>query len=168
MLRFPRLHLAIAIAATALFAPLSAFADAPVHVTLRARHVGVVNGKEVFTSAEKARPGDVIEYQVTCRNGSSAPVRQVMATLPLPEGIEYVAASAMPVPMEASLDGRTFEPVPIVRRSRGADGREIVREVPPSQYRGLRWQLGALQGGAARTVTARARIAPLQTASLVR
>jgi len=168
MQRFPMLRLAAAFAVAATFAPLTAHADAPVRVSLSARHVNVVNGKEVFTPADKARPGDLIEYQVTCRNGSSAAVRQVMATLPLPAGVEYVGSSAAPPSAEASLDGRTFEPMPIVRRTRGADGREVVREVPVSQYRALRWPIGPLGGGAARTVSARARIAPLQAAALER
>jgi uncharacterized repeat protein (TIGR01451 family) len=167
MLRFTRMSLAIATAAMALVAPLAALADATVQVTLTARHVSGAHGKEVFTAADQARPGDVLEYRTTCRNTTGTAVRQVMAVLPLPAGVEYVPGSATPAAVEASLDGRTFEPVPVMRRVRAADGRSVMREVPASEYRALRWSVGQLGGGAERTVTARARISPLQ-ASLVR
>jgi uncharacterized repeat protein (TIGR01451 family) len=163
-----RRTLAIAIVAAALFVPLAAFADAPVHVSLTAQHVSVANGKEVFTTADKARPGDVLEYRATYRNDAHSAVREMQATLPLPEGVEFVPGTATPAGVTASLDGRTFEPLPIVRRTVGSDGRTIVREVPVSQYRYLRWPLGTLNGCAARTVVARARVTPIQTAALTR
>jgi uncharacterized repeat protein (TIGR01451 family) len=165
---FSRRTLAIAIVAAAWFVPQAAFAEAPVRVSLTARHVSVANGKEVLAAADKARPGDVLEYRATYRNEGRSAVREVQAILPLPEGVEYVPGSATPAGVTASLDGRTFGRLPLVRRTVGPDGRAVVREVPVSQYRYLRWPLGAMDGGGVRTVVARARITPLQAAALER
>ena len=66
----------------------------------------------------------------------------------------------------ASLDGRSFAPVPLMRKERTADGREVVREVPPSEYRALRWSIGTLAAKESRAVAARARVSPLQVAAL--
>ncbi len=156
------------LAAVASFAPASAQTDNPVHVALTAQRVTVVNGRETFAPADKAKPGEVLVYRATCSNDGKETVHSVMATLPIPAGLEYLPRTAAPAVVQASLDGKTFAPVPLVRRVRGADGREVVQEVPASEYRFLRWSVGTLAPKAARTVTARARVAPAQVAALVR
>ena len=49
---------------------------------------------------------------------------------------------------------------------RTPDGREVLVEVPPSEYRALRWAIGTLGAKQSRTVAARARVAPLAVAAL--
>ncbi len=154
--------------AVASFGPAMAQTDNPVHVALTAQRVTVVNGRETFASANEAKPGEVLVYRATCSNDGKQTVHSVMATLPIPAGLEYLPRTAAPAVVQASLDGKTFAPVPLVRRVRGADGREVVQEVPPSEYRFLRWSVGTLAPKAARTVTARARVAPVQVAANVR
>ena len=70
--------------------------------------------------------------------------------------------------VEASLDGRTFAAVPLTRVVRGPDGRNVIREVPVSEYRALRWPLGSLSSRQSRAVTARVRIQPTEVAALTR
>jgi uncharacterized repeat protein (TIGR01451 family) len=151
----------IATVAVAMSAPALALADGDVHVALTAQRVTLANGKEVLVSAEQARPGDVIEYRAIYKNDGRTAVRELDATLPVPNGLEYLPKTAAPAMVLASTDGRTFAPVPLVRKTRTADGREEVREVPLSEYRALRWSIGALAAKESRTVRARMRVAPL-------
>ena len=135
---------------------------------LTAQRVSVTHGHETLVPAEKARPGDVLEYHAVYRNDGAKPVRELVATLPIPGGLEYLPSTAAPAVMLASLDGAAFSPVPLMRKQRTADGREVLREVPSSEYRALRWSLGTLGARASRTVSARARVAPLAVATLTR
>lgn len=153
--------IAIAIVAVAAFAPALALADSDVRVALTSQRVTLVDGKEVLVPADKARPGDVLEYRAVYRNDGRAAVRDLDATLPVPNGLEYLPKTAAPAVVLASTDGRTFAPVPLVRPTRAADGSEVVREVPLSEYRALRWSLGTLAAKQSRTVHARMRVTPL-------
>jgi uncharacterized repeat protein (TIGR01451 family) len=160
--------LALALVAGAFCVPAAAHADGTVRVTLTAQHVTTTNGREKLESAEKARPGDVIEYRAIYLNDGATAVRQMMATLPIPVGMEYLPSTALPATAQASLDGRTFAPVPLVRKQRLPDGRVTVQEVPASEYRALRWPIGALGAKESRSVVARVRVAPVAVAALTR
>ncbi|MEC5399833.1 hypothetical protein [Uliginosibacterium sp. H1] len=119
-------------------------------------------GEETFSAAERAMPGDVLEYRATYRNRGNATARKLEATLPVPAGnIAYIADSARPQRVLASLDGQRFEPAPLKRTVKLADGRQQVQTVPPAEYRFLRWQLGDLAAGASTTVVSRMRVDPL-------
>ena len=159
-------RLAAAMVLGVLLAPAMARATGDVSVRLTAQRVSVVDGKETKSAAEQARPGDVIEYRAEYKNDGSAPVKQLAATLPVPNGMEYLPRTAAPQALHASFDGKTFAPVPLKRRFRLADGREVLRDVPPSEYRYLRWSLGTLGAKQTRAVAARVRVSPLQIAAV--
>jgi uncharacterized repeat protein (TIGR01451 family) len=132
-----------------------------VQVSLTAHRVAAdANGQTTLEPGDQARPGDVIEYRVRYSNQAPTGVRRLVATLPIPKGMEYLPRTAHPARVEASLDGRSFAPVPLTRKVRLANGREVVREVPPSEYRQLRWTLGDLAAHGSETVTARVRVSP--------
>ncbi len=120
---------------------------------------------EVLESAERVIPGEVVEYQVTYRNTSKRPVRQLQATLPIPPESEYVAGSARPAAVQASLDGITFAAVPLRHQVKLTDGKVEVRDVPIAQYRSLRWSVGELAAGQKAVVSARVRVESSGTAS---
>lgn len=167
MHRWMERTLVAVLAVAALAVPGLARAEGGVSVALSAgRLVPKPGGHEVMTSAEHAKPGDVIEYRATYRNQGNSSVRSLDATLPIPSGTEYLAHSALPAPELASLDGRRFEPLPLLRRVRLADGREVTREVPPSEYRWLRWSLGTLAPRDQRSVRARVRVSSGPVAAL--
>jgi uncharacterized repeat protein (TIGR01451 family) len=150
---------AVAIALTVASAAVVARADGDVAVTLVAQRVMAESGsKETLLPADHAKPGDVIEYRATYRNSGTANVHQLAATLPIPVGSEFLARSASPAPSLASLDGRTFAPLPLKRRVRQADGREVTEDVPLREYRSLRWTLGTLPARGERIVRARVRL----------
>lgn len=161
MHRPTRMVFVAAVAFGALLAPVLAHAADDVSVVLTAQRVAVVDGKEQLMPAEQAQPGDVIEYRAEYRNASAEPIGRLAATLPVPRGMEYLPTTAMPEKLLASLDGKAFEPVPLKRRVRLANGREVVRDVQPAEYRFLRWSLGTLDAGQSRVVAARVRVSPL-------
>ncbi len=157
--------LAFALVAVASFAPALAYADGDVRVTLQATRVTTTNSREVLASAAQAKPGEILEYRATYQNDGKRDVRQLMATLPIPAGVEYLPRTAAPAVVLASLDGKAFAAVPLTRKERTADGREVIREIPTSEYRFLRWAVGTLPAKQNRTVTARVRVAPLAVAA---
>lgn len=119
-----------------------------VKAELKAFRVTRVDGKEKLVSAETARPGEVIEYQVSYSNEGNAPAGDLKANLPVPDGMVYVANSATPNQIQASTDEKNFAPAPLTRVVKAADGTTKVVPVPLSEYRALRWNIGSLKPGA--------------------
>ncbi len=128
-------------------------------VSLIARKVTAdAGGKERLVAADTARPGEVIQYDAVYLNKARRELRNLSPTLPIPAGMEFVAGSAVPAAALASVDGRTFEPFPLVRKVKRPDGRIEEVAVPFSEYRALRWNSGDLEVGATTRVIARARL----------
>lgn len=160
-----RRALVAALVAVALPVPFTASAQSALRISLTAHRVAVdARGRESLQPAAEARPGETVEYRAAYRNSGIAPVGEVQATLPIPDGTEYVARTARPAPALASLDGRTFEPLPLKRRVRLANGTEAMREIPAAEYRYLRWTLGSIDAGRAESVSARVRVSTLTAA----
>jgi uncharacterized repeat protein (TIGR01451 family) len=118
----------------------------------------VANGVEQKQSADKVKPGDVIEYVVECKNPGTKAVKDFKPVLPVPAALEYIPQSASPVPVMASTDGKNFAPVPLKRKVQGADGKMSEQLVPVSEYRSLQWDLGNIEGGASKSVKARMKV----------
>jgi uncharacterized repeat protein (TIGR01451 family) len=157
--------LVIALTGAVVLIPARAFAEGDVTVTLTANRMTTNSaGAEVAASAAQARPGDVIEYRASYRNVSASRVHGVAATLPIPPGTEYLAHSASPAAQLASLDGRTFAPMPLTRKVRLADGREVTRDVPFAEYRALRWTFASLDANKQQLVRARVRVTKTEIA----
>ena len=129
-------------------------------VTLKAQKVERTrDGKEVLRVADRAIPGEVIQYDAIYRNQGKKGIRNLQPTLPIPSGLEYLPDSAKPAPSKASLDGKNFAPVPLMRQVALPDGKTKEEPVPASEYRALRWELGDLDSGRNALVSARARLA---------
>ena len=135
-----------------------------VEAKLSASIVRMVGNKEVLELADKAKPGDVIEYSVVYRNASK-PVKGVLATLPVPQGMEYLAGSAAPKTATASLDGNTFAAIPLKRQVKLADGNTVEQLVPYNEYRFLQWKLGDMANKASFKVSARMRVSAASTSA---
>jgi uncharacterized repeat protein (TIGR01451 family) len=133
-------------------------ADKDVTVQLHAfKVVRAADGQKLVPTTE-ALPGDTIEYQVTYRNAGTAPARDVLATLPVPQGgVSYLADSANPAAVMASLDGTRFAPAPLTRTVT-RDGKQQTETVPVAEYRFLRWKLGDIAPGKSITVSSRMRL----------
>ena len=115
-------------------------------------------GAETFQEAKKASAGDVLEYRLTYENGTAGAVKSLQATLPIPSGTTYVEGSARPAAVQASLDGSTFAPVPLMRDEKQPDGKVRRVAVPVKEYRSLRWTVPTLEAAARTTLVARVRI----------
>jgi uncharacterized repeat protein (TIGR01451 family) len=120
--------------------------------------VRLADGKESRESAAQAKPGDVIEYTATYTNRSKTAVKNVAATLPIPNETEYVAASAQPAGAQAALIDGVYQAMPLKRQVKLANGAVETRDVPLAEYRTLRWQVGELAPGKDFVASARVRV----------
>ena len=102
------------------------------------------DGKESLESADQAKPGDILQYTATYANKVKKTWRDMEATIPVPPYTEYVPGSSRPAGAKASLDGQNFQSIPLRRKVKQADGKEITQLVPYGEYRSLRWFVGKL------------------------
>ena len=153
----------LAMALFVLMSPQNALAQAAsndVVVMLKAQKVlRAPDGSEILQMADRAMPGEVIQYDAVYKNQGPSGVRNLVPTLPIPQGLEYIPDSAKPPPAKASLDGKLFEPLPLKRKVTLPTGQIVEQPVPPSEIRALRWEIGDLDAGAAAQISARARLA---------
>jgi uncharacterized repeat protein (TIGR01451 family) len=143
-------------------------AQADVTVALTAHRVIQKDGREALVSGDQAFPGEVLEYRATYRNAGDAGVQKLAATLPIPGGMQLIANTASPRGVLGSLDGKTFAALPLHRKVKLENGREVRVEVPASEIRFLRWAIPALAANAERSVSARVRVTPVPVAAQVR
>ncbi len=132
--------------------------NAAVSSQLLAQRVDTVAGKPVLKAAGDGKPGDVLQYSATYRNTGATPAGKLLATVPVPPGTTFIAASAEPAQAQASTDGATFAPMPLTRLVKQADGTTRKEPVPLADYRALRWEIGTLPAGATTVVSLRTRI----------
>ncbi len=125
------------------------------------------DNKEVLSPADKVAPGDLLRYQVVYQNNGKSLLKQFTATLPLPIGTTYVADSARPVKVTASLDGKEFAVMPLKRLVKKSDGKFEEQLIPLAEYRALRWELGELAEKNKVEVSARARVNQISVSSAV-
>lgn len=125
-----------------------------VSAVLTQQLVVVENGKEVLKPVSSVKPGDLIEYRVVYTNHGAKPVTEVVADLPIAEGLEYQPRSALPRQGSQVAEAKGgFGAEPLMRI---VNGKKVV--VPYSEYRRLRWSVGSLAAGAEVRVSARARV----------
>ncbi len=138
----------------------------PVEVKLTAYKVVAQGEKEALQSAEKMKPGEIIEYQARYANTSAQMVRNLMATLPIPASLELLNGTSAPTGALVSTDGKNFAAPPLKRFTKTPDGGTNVAFVPAAEYRFVRWNVGDLGAGKSVAVSARARvIGPLKNAT---
>lgn len=128
-------------------AGLSAGAQTPkdLQVTMEVKKVvKAADGKESLEPADQAKPGDILQYTAVYANKSKNNLRDLEATIPVPAYTEYVPGSSRPAGAKASVDGQTFQSIPLRRKAKQADGKEVMQLVPYADYRTLRWFAGNL------------------------
>ena len=121
-------------------------------VNLQAKQIVTENGKQVLKTVNRANSGDVIQYQAIYRNNIQKPMTNVALTIPVPASMVYVSSSS-PAPIQASLDGKKFENLPIMRKVNGK-----MVEVPASQYRAVRWIVKTLPAQQSTTVSINTKV----------
>jgi uncharacterized repeat protein (TIGR01451 family) len=131
-------------------------------VTVKLEQFKVVSGpggQEALADASTVKPGDIVEYQATYRNNDVKPVTGLQATLPIPEGTEYLPKTARPGAdlVKAATREGLYAPEPLQRQVR-VNGKLQTEPVPYGQYRSLQWALGQLPPGGEFQVKARVQI----------
>lgn len=114
--------------------------------------------KVSLKSATTAKPGDVLEYSATYFNGGKAAVERVQAVVPVPLGTVLLAGSAKPVNPHATVDGVNFSAMPLKRVVKLPDGKSREELVPLSEYRALRWPIGAIAASQNAVVSLRVQV----------
>ena len=117
------------------------------------------DGKETSVVADKALPGQTMEYSAICKNGSPSAVTNLQPVIPVPEGTEYILESAKPAPVSASTDGVVFSPLPLQKAVKQADGSVKQEPLPAREYRAIRWSVSELRPDAVSIVSLRVRVA---------
>jgi len=122
------------------------------------RIVTAADGTESRQPATSAKPGDVLEYVAEYHNTTTHVIRQLAATIPIPDGTEYIPSTALPAGLLASRDGTSFAPVPLTKKVIQANGRLVDEPIPYSEYRFLRWPSQDLGAGKSLQVGVRAKL----------
>ncbi len=100
-------------------------------------------GRQTLVSAEKTKPGELLQYVATYHNSGKAAVKNVVGTIPVPNGMEYTPDPNLKAPdMAAAADGK-FAPVPLKHKVM-RNGVQVEEVLPYSAYRSLQWKLGTL------------------------
>src|SRR5260370_18273018 len=100
--------LAVAVALT-LYLPL----QAELKSVLVAYKIVMADGVEQRQPADKAKPGDVVEYVAEYKNNDKRPVNNVLAKLPIPSGMEYLPETTQPAGVMASTDAANSAALPL-------------------------------------------------------
>lgn len=137
---------------------MASAAFAQLNSQLTQQKVVVTGGKETLVSADKVSPGDVIEYTAEYTNNGKTPASDVKANLRVPQGTVLIAGSAVPVEFFATADNQHFAKFPLKRTVKNPDGTTVEKELPLSDYKALRWDLGTIAPGASKKVKARVRV----------
>lgn len=135
--------------------------DKNLDIKLTVQKVAVAaDGKETLEAGDKAKPGETLQYTAVYKNLTKGSLKGLQANLPIPAGMEYLPDSAAPkAGVLATVDGVKYAAVPLKRKVKASDGKEIEELVPYTQYRGLRWTIGELPAEKSVTVSARTKVA---------
>lgn len=147
-------------------ATASGTAQAPVLVTLTQFKWGQdEKGTPQLQDAKVVMPGDVMEYRASYKNQSTKTL-SVVATLPVPEALEYQQDSAMArdahnhrIAHTVALRDEQFAAEPLMAKLVLSDGTNVTHAVPYAEYRFVRWNLQDLAPGATVEVSLRAKVA---------
>jgi uncharacterized repeat protein (TIGR01451 family) len=127
---------------------------ADLETKLTAERVSGTGAAEKFSDAAAAAPGDTIRYVVTFTNTTARVLREVAATLPIPQNLELVLASVQPAAREGSVDGKEFVALAKLLKPKSDGG----WGVSPSAIRALRWAPRDVAATSALSVEARAKV----------
>jgi uncharacterized repeat protein (TIGR01451 family) len=136
-------------------------ANAPIGIVLKQfKVIKDEKGDTKLMDAPLVVPGDVIEYHATYSNHGKTAL-PVVATLPIPEALEYIKDSASATPRVAytvALKDSQFAKEPLMQTTVAASGATLSQPVPYASYRYVRWDLGRLPAGSSVEVTVRAKV----------
>lgn len=124
-------------------------------------------GLETLNQARTIHPGDILQYELLYRIKGTGKVLELLAQLPVPEGMEYMADTAQPTNVLVSRDGEDFLPLPLSRKGGNSGVAELPPETPLVEYRYLGWPLRGISPGEEAKVSARLKVNFVTTSTLV-
>lgn len=95
-------------------------------------------GKTTYLPVRTAPAGTVIQYKATYSNTINKDINDLMVTLPIPANMTFTG-DAMPASAQASIDGKNYADMPLMRK---VDGKMV--KIPYSEYKSLRWNIKLL------------------------
>jgi len=118
-------------------------------------------GTDKLTPVSSVKPGDVIEYRATYHNHDTHPISDMVATIPIPVGMNFIPSSLTPetVIVQAATQDGVFSDIPLMHSVRQANGTIKNQLVDVADYRAIRWKLGKLSANKSMTVSMRAQVA---------
>ena len=135
---------------------------APIAINLKQfKVVKDEKGDVQLLDAALVLPGDVIEYRASYFNRGTTTL-PVVATLPIPESLEYIKDSASAknnIAHTVALKDSQFSIEPLLRKVVTPGGATLSQAVPYASYRYVRWDLGRLAPGNSIEVSVRAKVA---------
>lgn len=137
--------------------PAIAAADVSSHLVVQ-KVVTDTTGHEVLKSAADAKPGDVLQYRATYTNKGTSAAEHMLARLPIPVGTTLQTDSSLPPGAFGSVNGVSFEPMPLMREIAGKDGKSHREPVPLADIRVLRWDLGNLEPRQSKSIQLSVRV----------
>ena len=96
------------------------------------------DGKISYLPVNTAPTGTVVQYKATYTNTINQNINDLSVTLPIPANMSF-NGEAMPASAQASIDGKNYADMPLMRK---VDGKMV--KVPYSEYRMLRWNIKLL------------------------
>jgi uncharacterized repeat protein (TIGR01451 family) len=139
---------------------VTAAAFGQVKVELKQFKVVESNSKQELVATDKGKPGDVFQYIATYHNTSKTAAKNVLGTIPVPNGMEYTPDASSKAPdMAAAADGK-FAPVPLKHKVL-RNGVQVEEVLPYSAYRSLQWKIGTMEPDQKIELKARVKLAPL-------
>jgi hypothetical protein len=113
---------------------------------------------EKLTPVASVQPGDLLQYTAHFGNPTAAAMRDVVPSLLVPTGTQWVPRSDQPTGATASVDGRNFGPLPLMRKQLQASGQWAQVPVPVAEIRYLRWPARNLGVGESFATSLRVRV----------
>lgn len=136
-------------------------ATAPITINLtQYKVVKDEQGKLAYVDAALVVPGDIVEYRAVYSNRSNS-VLPVVATLPIPESMEYVQKSAKSNAKAAytvATKEASYAQEPLQQKVTTASGATLSQPVPYASYRFVRWDLGRLSPGSSVEVSVQTKV----------
>jgi len=95
-------------------------------------------GKVSYVPVNTTPAGTIVQYKATYSNTINQDIQDLEVVLPIPANMAF-NGEAMPASAQASIDGKNFADMPLMRK---VDGKMV--KIPYSEYRSLRWNIKLL------------------------
>lgn len=93
-------------------------------------------------AADQTTPGEILVYTIVYSNAGGSAMTKAVIVNPIPQGVVLKPESVEGQDAEVSCsidNGRSYQPPPIMVRTKKADGSETVEPAPADRYTQVKW-----------------------------